>query len=141
MPTGGYYFSKSFWQDRTAEERGVLLDSLSRATAKSMVDWTGLIDEAFETARQENIALIEPTAEDAATLESFSGTFVSTLPEAEIARRGIEDPTPLIDDMVLLVDKWKSLLAEVDRSNVDEVTALLDREIFDKIDIETYGMN
>lgn len=42
--------------------------------------------------------------------------------------------------MVSLVDKWKSLLAPVDRSNVDEATALLDREIFDKIDIGAYGM-
>lgn len=93
------------------------------------------------SARQENIALIEPTAEDAATLASFSQTFVSTLPETEIAQRGIEDPAPLIDDMVSLVDKWKSLLAEVDRSNVDEGTALPDRAIFDKIDIEAYGVN
>ncbi|SFA62358.1 TRAP-type C4-dicarboxylate transport system, substrate-binding protein [Paracoccus halophilus] len=141
LPTGGYYFSESFWQDRSVDERRAMLGALSRSTAKSLIEWSDLIDEAFETARQENIALTEPTPEDMATLTSFSDDFVENLAQAEITKRNIDDPTPLIEDMVRLVDKWKGLLAGIDTSDVDAVTALLDQEIYGKIDVETYGMN
>lgn len=141
LPTGGYYFSKSFWQDRSIEERQAILSALSRSTAKSLIEWSVLIDDAFETARQKDIALNEPSLEDLAVLASFSDEFVRTLAQTEMDKRKIEDPTPLIDEMVRLVEKWKGLLGSIDASDIDAVTALLDQEIYGKIDVETYGMN
>lgn len=140
LPTGGYFMNKEFWQARTEDERKAILDALSYATAKSLVEWSALIDDAFAVAKAENIALVEPTAEDTATLKEFSDAFVANFAAAQIEKRGIEDPTPIVNQMVALNDKWKTLLAGIDRSDVSAVKALLDQEIFSNVNIATYGM-
>ncbi|MFN8682374.1 C4-dicarboxylate TRAP transporter substrate-binding protein [Paracoccus sp. P2] len=141
LPTGGYFMNKDFWQDRSEEERRAILDALSFATAKSLVEWGALIDEAFETAKAADIALVEPTPEDMTTLKTFSDDFVANFATAQMEKRGIEDPLSIVDDMMALNDKWSKLLAGIDRTDVAAVKALLDQEIFSKVDIATYGMN
>ncbi len=141
LPTGGFFMNQDFWRERTPEQRRKILDSLSYASANLMVNYAGIIDHAFDTARAEDIALVEPTEEDLATLKTYSDDFVANLAQTSMEKRGIEDPTPLIEDMVALVDKWNTLLSEIDRTDVTAVKALLDREIYGKIDVETYGLN
>ncbi|AJE49218.1 C4-dicarboxylate TRAP transporter substrate-binding protein [Celeribacter indicus] len=137
---GGYYFNKDFWQDRTPEERRILLNALSRATARSMIDWAADIEAAIEAAREAGVALNEPEETGMEQLNDFKARFLEDLPQSSMDKRGVEDPTEMIANVTALIDKWKGLLAEVDTSDLDAVTALLDREIFDKVDVETYGM-
>lgn len=138
---GGYYFNKDFWKARTPEERRILLKALSRATARSMIDWAANIDKAWDAARAAKVKLVEP--EDAATekLAAFTKKFLADLPKASVEKRNIEDPSGLIDQTVAAVQKWSKLLAEVDNTDLDAVTALLDREVFDKIDVDSYGLD
>lgn len=136
---GGYYFNKEFWTDRTPDERRVLFKALSRATAKSMIDWAANIDKAWAAAREANVALNEPEPAALEKLDGFTKQFLADLPTSTMEKRGIADPTPLINQLVAAIDKWKKLLADVDTTDLDAVTALVDREIFDKIDVNTYG--
>jgi hypothetical protein len=53
---------------------------------------------------------------------------------------GIEDAGKRIDTFQGLIEKWRGLIAEVDKADVEAVTALYKREIWDKIDAETHGM-
>lgn len=136
---GGYYMNKDFWKSRTPEERKIMLHALARATAASMVDYGSRIDHAWDVSKKAGIALNKPTAEDEKSLETFKADFVKTLAQAEMKKRGISDPTDLINQMLDAMKKWKKLLAGIDRHNVDQVTQLLDQQIFDKIDVKTYG--
>lgn len=137
---GGYYFNKDFWAARTPDERRMLLTALSRATAKSMIDSAASIKKAWDKARAANIKLVEP--EDAAKqkLATFNKQFLDTLPSASVTKRKIADPTELVNQMVASIDKWKKLLSGIDTNDVEAVTALLDREIFAKVDVSTYGL-
>ncbi|WP_161555762.1 TRAP transporter substrate-binding protein DctP [Mangrovicoccus ximenensis] len=137
---GGYYFNRDFWTDRSPEERRILLNALSRATARSMIDWAGNTEKAFEAAAAAGVALNQPEAAGTETLAAYAEQFLEGLPEATREKRGIEDAQPLIDNFTATFEKWKGLLAEVDRTDLDAVTALLDREIFGKVDVETYGL-
>lgn len=136
---GGYYFNRSFWQDRSPEERRILLNALSRATAKSMIDWAGNIEDAFEVAREDGVALNPPEPAGEEQLSAFTERFLTELPDETRRKRGIENPEPTIENFIVTYDKWKGLLADVDRTDLDAVDALLKREIFDKVDVETYG--
>ena len=51
------------------------------------------------------------------------------------------DAEPLIKDFVVRLNRWKGLLATVNRKDHAALSALLEREIFSKIDVNTYGMN
>ncbi|OAN75938.1 hypothetical protein A8B82_16200 [Sulfitobacter sp. EhC04] len=137
---GGYYFSQSFWEDRTPEERSALLHAASRATVKSMVEWGAKTESAWRVAREAQIPLVQPTSDDLAALEAFSNQFVADLPANAMENRGIEDPSELVQAMITAYEKWETLLADVDRTDIDAITALVDREIFDKIDVNTYGI-
>ena len=138
---GGYYVNGDFWQDRSPEERRAILDAMSRNTAKSMIEYQEKVTAAWEAAEAAGVTLNEPTEEDTAALESFTDDFIANLAEVEMESRGIDDPSALIEQMVASMEKWERLLSEVDATDVDAVTTLLDREIFDKIDVETYGVN
>ncbi|PRX10778.1 UNVERIFIED_ORG: TRAP-type C4-dicarboxylate transport system substrate-binding protein [Martelella mediterranea] len=138
---GGYYVNQGFWQDRSPEERRDILHALSRATAASMIDYGKRVDAAWETSKKDGVALNAPTAEDEQALAAFKEKFVANLPQMEMDKRGISDPTELIDEMQASMEKWKKLLAGIDRNNVDQVTQLLDEQIFDKVDVNTYGVN
>lgn len=141
LATGGYYFNQDFWRDRTPEERRTLLNSLSRATARSMIEWGKRIDYAWEVGKENNVVVTEPEPAAMEVLNSFKQEFIKDLPRTSMEKRGIDDPSELITHMATSIDKWKRLLSEVDRTNLDEVTALLNQEIFDKIDVNVYGMN
>lgn len=141
LATGGYYFNQKFWKERTLEERRDLLKSLSRATARSMIGWGKRIDHAWDVAKENNVIVTEPEPEAMETLNKFKNEFISNLAKTSMEKREIKDPTELINQMVNSMNKWKKLLAGVDRTNEDKITALLDREIFDKIDVSKYGVN
>ncbi|APZ55239.1 C4-dicarboxylate TRAP transporter substrate-binding protein [Salipiger abyssi] len=139
--TGGYYMNEDFWAERTPEERRAMFKALSRATARSMIGYQAKVDQAWEAAEAAGVALNEPSEADMAALAEFNEAFIAKLAQSEMDKRGIDDPTQLIDDMVAAMDKWKGLLEEVDTTDLDAVTALLDQEIFDRIDVETYGLD
>lgn len=138
---GGYYFNQDFWTDRTLEERRMLLDSLASATARSMVEWAGNVDNAWKVSAEAGVALNEPEGAGLDVLSSFKEEFVANLANSAVEKRGIEDPTPLIEDLTTSIEKWEGLLAGVDRSDVDAVAALLKKEIFDKVDVNSYGLD
>ncbi|MHA6688094.1 TRAP transporter substrate-binding protein DctP [Mesorhizobium sp. A556] len=146
MPLGsnandGYYFNKNFWQARSLDERKLMLKELSAATARSMIAQVASVEEAWEAARAANIRLVEPEPEALERLKAFQEKFLAELPKTTMEKRGVEDPTDVINSMIELQAKWKKLLSEINAKDEAAVTALLDREIFDKIDAETYGMD
>lgn len=138
---GGFYANKSFWQDRSPEERRAILKAMSRKSARAMIEYETTVNEAWEAANAAGVALNAPSDTDSAELAALKEEFIAGLAKSSVEKRGIDDPTALVDEFVASIEKWKGLLAEVDRTNLDEVTALLDREIFDKVDVETYGTN
>lgn len=138
---GGYYFNQDFWKNRTPDERKLLLHALSESTAREMIEWGGNIDKAWQAAKDHNVELVKPTDADLATLAAYKKEFISNLAKESMEKSGIDDPTDLINQMTAAMDKWKKLLDGVDRSNVEQVSNLLNKEIFDKIDVNTYGLN
>ena len=46
-------------------------------------------------------------------LEEFKKQFLADLPKVSMEKRGIEDPSGLIDQMVASMDKWKKLLSVI----------------------------
>ncbi len=139
--TGGYYMNKDFWKGRTAKERRVILDSLSEATARSMVQWAANIEKAWVAAKEAGIALNKPEAAAVAKLEEYKKTFVAGLAKTSMEKRGIADPTPLMNEFNANIAKWKKLLAGVDVTSVEQVTALLNKEVYSKLDENTYGLD
>ena len=136
----GFYFNKQWWQQRSVDERRTLVTKVfPPTTARMMMTINAAIDDAWKVSKDKGIAINEPEPAGMAKLKAFSDQYVTDMPKIAKEKRNI-DAEPLIKDMVGRIDRWKKLLAGVDRKDEKALTALLEREIFNKIDVATYGM-
>ena len=62
------------------------------------------------------------------------------IPKTEMEKRKIPDPSQLINDYLASYAKWQKLLDKIDRNDLAQLTALIKKELYDKIDANTYGM-
>lgn len=138
--SGGFYFNKDFWKSLSVEERRLILDLSAERLAEIMVGWGQLIEDTWAQCRERGISLIEPDAEMMDKLKAHNENYKKNLAKTEMEKRKIPDPSDLIDDYLASYAKWKKLLAKVDRKDVAQLTALIKKELYDKIDANTYGM-
>ena len=59
---------------------------------------------------------------------------------ADAKSRGIDDAEDILAEYKRIVDRWATLLADVDHTDVDALAALARSEIYDNLDPETYGI-
>ncbi len=137
---GGFYMNQDFWQQRSIDERALIMQAMAEATAFSMVDWAGRIDQAWQTTRDSGIPIYEAEPKAFQKLDVFTDKFMGNLAASSMKRRDIEDPTYLIEELQASIKKWKSLLATIDKKDVNQVTELLNQEIFSKLDLTRYGV-
>ncbi|WP_236638035.1 C4-dicarboxylate TRAP transporter substrate-binding protein [Mangrovicoccus ximenensis] len=137
---GGYFFNADFWQDRTPEERRILLNAISSALAMNMAEWGAKAVSALEEAGKAGVTLVEPEPAAVEKLDAMKAHFLDGLAQTEMDKRGIEDPTPIIEGLLEGMERWKVLLADVDTTDWKALDALIQREIYSKVDVETYGM-
>ena len=52
----------------------------------------------------------------------------------------IADPKALFGRFDATMQKWDALFAKVDRNDADAIAAIIQRELFDKIDVGSYGL-
>ncbi|MDF1855036.1 C4-dicarboxylate TRAP transporter substrate-binding protein [Pseudooceanicola sp.] len=138
--SGGNFFNADFWQSITPEQRRVLLDQASQTFVELAIDWKNRGDEALAEAKSNGVEIIEPDETLKAALADFRADLAKTMPKVAMEERKVEDPTDLLDAYAAAVDKYKSLLEGVDRTDAAALRKIADAEIYSKIDVTTYGM-
>lgn len=134
-----YVFNKDFWTGRTPEQRRILLDEVALGLARSQVAYHVGVEAALKGSAERGLKVSEPTQEMKDTLSAFQASVAKALPAKAVATRGIEDPTDVLNEFVTLEEKWRKLVADVDRTNPDAVAAILKTNLYDKIDPNTFG--
>lgn len=136
-----HIYNANFWTDRTPEQRRILLDVMAQEMTLTQIDQSIAVDEALEAAHEAGLELIEPDstlqdARDAWIADGIGGT------ETVAAETyGIENPGDLVARFTSYLDKWNGLVSGLsDRRDEAEVLALLKENLFDRIDVETYGL-
>lgn len=136
-----YAFNKDFWQSLTPEQRRILLDTIAAAIVKTSIVYQAVTDQALDEAPGQGVTIHEPSSDLVASLEEFAST---TAREIAI-QQGKEqfrmaDPEALIERFEATVAKWSERLAGVDRTDEAALTEIMKSEIYDKIDVATYGV-
>lgn len=138
--TGGYYFNRDFWKSLSVKDRRLILDLSAERLAEIMIYWHQRIDDTWTQCRKRGISIIEPSAEMMAKLNAYNENYKKNLAKTEMAKRNIPDPTDLIDAYLASYAKWKKLIAGIDKNDLAQLTALIKKELYEKIDAEKYGM-
>lgn len=141
VDTGGYFFNRDFWQERSPEERRELLDAAAMATAINMVEWGESLEGAYAAANEEGVAVLAPTAELEEQMNAYKVAYRNDFVPFEMDKRNISDPSELVAASARNQERWNRILDGVDITDVNAVAQVLKTEIYDKIDVTTYGVD
>lgn len=137
-----YVYNVDFWKGLTPEQRRLLLDATATAMANMQKNYTVEVEAGLAAAREKGVELIEPDATLVKARQDWIDGGLGGMSELASGTYKIENPEALFTTFQGYMDKWSKLLEGVkDRNDVDEVTAFLKANLFDKIDVETYGLN
>lgn len=146
LPMGVFFdgatwgFNRDFWNAQNEETRRILLDNLAAALVRTQMGLAEGDKLAFTQSEEYGITWSEPSEDMKEALAAFSDSFVAELPAKSMEKRNIADPTDLINDYIAAEKKWEKLLEGVDRSDEAALVAIVKRELFDKIDVSSYGV-
>ncbi|PJE36968.1 C4-dicarboxylate ABC transporter substrate-binding protein [Pseudooceanicola lipolyticus] len=146
VPTGMYWsgpnwgVNPDFWVGLQPELRGVLIEASARAMARTVINYTAQADAALETAKDNGGNVYTPEADLAVSIEGFRATTLESVYEKATETYGLGDAKTVIDDFRAKMDKWTALLADVDTTDEDALTALAMSEIYGDINPVSYGV-
>ncbi|MBY6047836.1 C4-dicarboxylate TRAP transporter substrate-binding protein [Vannielia litorea] len=145
LSTGMYYsgpqwgYNPDFWAGLTAEQRVVLMEASARSMARIVIAYGSKVDAGLEASKAAGGNVYEPEQDLADHVAEFRDRTTAAAVEKAGADFGVADPEALIGDFQATMQKWTDLLADVDTTDEDALTALAMEEIFSKIDPATYG--
>ena len=145
LSTGMYWsgpqwgFNRGFWGDLTPEQRSVLMEASARSMARIVISYNEKVDKALETAAAAGGQTYEPEADLAASVAAFREKSLASVYDTARDQFGIENAEEVVDQFRDTMEKWQALLADVDVTDEDALTALAMREIYADIDPATYG--
>lgn len=147
LSTGMYWsgpqwgYNPGFWETLTPEQREVLMEASARSMARMVIAYGEKVDAGLEAAQAAGGNVYEPEEDLAQSVAEFRDRTSASAAEKAGTEYGIAEPEALIADFEATMQKWQDLLADVDKTDEDALTALAMQEIFDKVDAATYGVN
>ena len=136
-----YGFNNEFWRSLSPEQRRTLLDTIAAAIVRTGIGYQAAADETVREAPSHGVTLHEPAADLAQSIRDFASAARANAINLGKEKFGLENPDALISRFEQRIEKWERLLAGIDRTDEAELTALLKAELYDKIDVDSYGLN
>ena len=129
------YLNRRAWEKMTPEQRKIHLKYAPRVVAHSVITAYLLPDEAIlNDAKKVGVTLHPPGADlDALVAERIKIQRAENIENAK--KFGVKDPEKIADAFDAALVKWRKLSKEIGR-DVEKYEAVLQREIYDKLDID-----
>lgn len=146
LSTGMYWsgpqwgYNPGFWAGLTTPQREILMQATARAMSRMLINYLGSAEAALKEAQAKGNTVYEPAEDLLASAEAYRAGSVETAYAMARDTYGLSNGKEIIDAFIATHEKWERLLADVDRSDEDALTELAMREIYDKIDASTYGV-
>ncbi len=146
LPLGTYNgnqfnFNTRSWRSMTTAERRLMLDMFAESAALTTVQFQTFNDEIITSkAAADGIKVVDPSPDLVAKTNAFIAQDMKNMDAMARKNYNIKDAPARIARFEGLIEKWRGLLAKIDATDVDQVTALYKKEIWDKVDASTHGM-
>lgn len=135
-----WVMNTGWWSGLSDEEKTTLMGQFAFGIANMEVDYEAKVDANLDGAKALDVTVIEPSDDLKAELDSFNDEYIDTLAQVSMENRGVEDPSALIKAYLAAEERWKTRLADVDRTDPKALAELLKTEVYDKLDLASYGM-
>lgn len=134
-----WIYNVDFWQGLTDAQRRAIFDESAKALARLHVKYAAQVDASLSEATADGVTIVNSDELQAAYEEWVAGDS-ATAKELAKSKFGIEDPEALHATFQTYIDKWKGLMGDMDRTDEAALAALLKANLYDPIDVSTYGM-
>lgn len=136
-----YGFNKDFWASLPADDRRAILDSIAVAMVRTGIGYEKAVEEIVAEAPSHGVTMVEPADDFTESVAAYSSKAREQAVTLGRDQFKLPDPEGLIERFEARIAKWEKLLDGVDRSDEQKLTEIVKRELFDKIDAATYGVN
>ena len=134
-------YNPDFWAGLTPEQRRTVFDVSAESLARLQVAYAREASEAREAAAERGIPIVEPDASLQEAYDAWVADGVGDMAGIAASAHGIEDPQALFDSFQGYVDKWVELLGGLEQPyTVEDLTALLQENLYGPIDVNTWGL-
>jgi TRAP-type mannitol/chloroaromatic compound transport system substrate-binding protein len=138
-PAIGMLLNRDTWNKFTPEQKKVHLKYGAWMSAKLAIgNFLGANENALESVvKTKGVELIKVDAKD---WNAFTEGFEKVQREKNVAtgkQFGLKDPGAIIDDYEKTIVKWRALSKDIGR-DIDKFTAVLNREVYSKIDTSKF---
>jgi TRAP-type C4-dicarboxylate transport system substrate-binding protein len=137
-PMWGY--NPKFWRGLPENHKRLMFDENAKAMAKLYVGYNASVTEALNEAKGHGVSVYEPSADMLATIKQFASDNMTNVYTMASEKYKVADPRKLFGRFDATIQKWDSLFANVDRNNASAIEAIIKSELFDKIDVASYGL-
>ena len=129
------------WQGLSEAQREVILTTLPDTLVETTLEYTRLSDEGLAEAPSHGVTIYEPADDLRDALASFNADQVPEIAVREGRERfRLSDPEGLIERFEATRAKWEDIFGAVDLDDPEAIKAALRENLFDQIDISSYGM-
>lgn len=129
------FMNRDRWEALSDEHKQAFIDAAPALDARGVIDaYYGVDQEVLASVAERGVQLHEPTSDDLNELVEKYQVEARETTVREMQGLGLEDPGAIIDAYQRNLEKWRELSSEIGY-DVDKFAAALQREIYDKIDI------
>ncbi|MAY86877.1 MAG: C4-dicarboxylate ABC transporter substrate-binding protein [Pseudooceanicola sp.] len=136
-----YAYNPTFWQGLSEEQRRTLFDQSALAMARMQITYDKAVESSLEEAKANGIEMVEPDASLQSAYDDWVAGGVGGMADIAKDTHGIDDPEALYSRFREYVAKWEGLLDGVDRHDEEAIAGLIRENLFDPIDVATYGID
>ena len=136
-----YGFNKDFWADLNEDQRRMMLDSIADAMARTAIGYVAEADAVAAEAESQGVTIRQPADELAQSISDYASKARADAIALGETQFNLEESEAIVVRFEEKIEKWRGLLDGVDRTDEAAVAGLLKRELFDKIDVATYGID
>lgn len=127
------------WKSLTASQRKAFLDSAAEVLLSVTVGYMKQDTDVLAKAKETGVNIYQPGPELLAQRSAFIRQDLTTVRAGAIKTHKIANPDPYISAFRSLVEKWTKLY-DGKEGDLDAMVALLNKEVFSKIDPASFGM-
>ena len=137
---GGAAFmgSVAYWQSLTSNERRAVLTATADGIVGVVWGYQNMADAALRSAAARGLQVDVATPQLDEAIRAAIATDNKLVAETAGERFAVRDAALFLDRFLLLYDKFSVLLSTA--RDAPSAAAVLNREIFDRIPVETYGL-
>jgi len=148
LPLGPYYsgpmwaYNPQFWKTLTPAQRRAIFDVTARAMVRSSIAYINNTSATEKAMVAKNVQMVKPKADLLAASDAFIQKDQADLGKVAQEKLKINpaDADQLIAEYKALVAKWEKAFAGVNPLDEEKLTQIIKAGIFDKLDVNTYGV-